>query len=53
MLVPVLVLVLELFTCMLDISLVEYYGNGGINQGEDHYKCWKDLLLWETIVNVL
>ena len=39
--------------CFLDISKEEEDGKSYINQGENHYKWWKDLLLWGKVVNIL
>ena len=40
-------------TCFLDISKVEQDGNNDINQGENYYKSWKDLLLWGKVFSTL
>ena len=40
-------------TCFLDISKEEQDCNDDIYQGENHYKSWKDLLLWERIIKVI
>ena len=40
-------------TCFLDISEVKQDGNNDINQGENHYKSWKDLLLWGKVFSTL